>query len=405
MSGQLTFMFDILVTSVPQIRAGRVRGLAVTSAKRSPFAPDIPTMAESGVPGYSEAGSDLWFGIVAPAGLPKPIVDKLNAELIRVLRSTAMRERISGQFFDVWTSTPAEFQRVIEVRPREVGKDRAGRRAQGSTERWRRTRTSRAPARPASCAGAARQPRHQPLPGRSGLRAAPRAVPRARRSTRTLLPHLERLGALAGDSLDELAGVADRNPPQLHHRDRSGADRQWIEKHPAYAEMERIAFADYGLAAMSHRAGVLGWPRPMPPAAKYALSYLFVQAEFGLCCPVSMTDALARTLAKFGAPALVTRYLPGLTATDLDALTPGRDVHDRAGRRIRRRCDRDRRAARRRALAAVRRQVVLLERRRRRRAGARAARGRARGNAGAVALPAAAPAPRTASRTATGSSG
>ena len=113
-SGQLTFMFDILVTSVPQIRAGRVRGLAVTSAKRSPFAPDVPTMAESGVPGYAEAGSDLWFGIVAPAGLPKPVVDKLNGELIRVLRSTAMRERISGQFFDVRTSTPAEFQKVIE---------------------------------------------------------------------------------------------------------------------------------------------------------------------------------------------------------------------------------------------------------------------------------------------------
>jgi tripartite-type tricarboxylate transporter receptor subunit TctC len=113
-SGQLTFMFDILVTSLPQTRAGRVRALAVTSAKRSPFAPDIPTMAESGVPGYAEAGSDLWFGIVGPAGLPKPIVEKLNGELIRVLRSTAMRERISGQYFDVWTSSPAEFQKVIE---------------------------------------------------------------------------------------------------------------------------------------------------------------------------------------------------------------------------------------------------------------------------------------------------
>jgi alkylation response protein AidB-like acyl-CoA dehydrogenase len=138
-----------------------------------------------------------------------------------------------------------------------------------------------------------------------------------------LAPHLDRLGALAGDRLDELAGIADRNPPQLHHRDRSGADRQWIEKHPAYAEMERIAFAEYGLAAMSHRPGVLGWPRPLPPAAKYALSYVFVQAEFGLCCPVSMTDALTRTLAKFGAPELANRYLPGLTSTDLDALTQG----------------------------------------------------------------------------------
>ena len=113
-SGQLTFMFDILVTALPQIRAGRVRGLAVTSAKRSAFAPDIPTMGESGVAGYAQAGSDLWFGIVAPAGVPKPIVEKLNAELIRVLRSPAMRERVSAQFFDVWTSTPAEFQKVIE---------------------------------------------------------------------------------------------------------------------------------------------------------------------------------------------------------------------------------------------------------------------------------------------------
>ena len=113
-SGQLTFMFDILVTSLPQVRAGRVRGLAVTSARRSPFAPEIPTMAESGVSGYAEAGSDLWFGIVGPAGLPKPVADRLNGELIRVLRSPAMRERISGQYFDVWTSTPAEFQKVIE---------------------------------------------------------------------------------------------------------------------------------------------------------------------------------------------------------------------------------------------------------------------------------------------------
>ena len=131
-------------------------------------------------------------------------------------------------------------------------------------------------------------------------------------------PYLDRLGALAGGRLDQLAGTADRNPPVLHHRDRTGVDRQWIEKHPAYEEMERLAFGDFGLAAMSHRGGVFDWPQPLPPAVKYALSFLFVQAEFGLCCPVSMTDALARTLAKFGSPELVGRYLPGLTATDMD---------------------------------------------------------------------------------------
>lgn len=138
-----------------------------------------------------------------------------------------------------------------------------------------------------------------------------------------LLPHFERLGALAGDELDRLAATADRNPPVLHQRTRSGEDRQWIEKHPAYRRLEEIAFGEYGLAAMSHRGGVLGWPEPLPPVAKYALTYLYVQAEFGACCPLSMTDSLTRTLRKFGDPALVARYLPGLTQQDLDALTQG----------------------------------------------------------------------------------
>ena len=62
--------------------------------------------------------------------------------------------------------------------------------------------------------------------------------------------------------------------------------------------MEQIAFGDLGLAAMSHRPDVLGWPARLPPAAKYALTYLFVQSEFGLCCPVSMTDSLTRTLTR-----------------------------------------------------------------------------------------------------------
>ncbi|HEY8614221.1 MAG TPA: acyl-CoA dehydrogenase family protein, partial [Roseomonas sp.] len=96
-----------------------------------------------------------------------------------------------------------------------------------------------------------------------------------------------------------------------------------IEYHPAYREMERLAFGEFGLAALSHRGGVLGWDKPMPPAAKYLLTYLFVQAEFGLCCPVSMTDSLTRTLRKFGDPALVARYLPVLTSQDMDALHQG----------------------------------------------------------------------------------
>jgi acyl-CoA dehydrogenase len=138
-----------------------------------------------------------------------------------------------------------------------------------------------------------------------------------------LLPHLTKLGALAGSTLDDLAATADRNPPQLHHRTRAGEDRQSIEKHPAYRELERVAFSEYGLAAMSHRGDVLGWKDPLPPAAKYALTYLYVQAEFGVCCPLSMTDSLTRTLRKFGDPALVSRYLPGLVSQEFESLTQG----------------------------------------------------------------------------------
>ncbi len=123
-----------------------------------------------------------------------------------------------------------------------------------------------------------------------------------------LQPYLERMGALAGREIDEWALTADRNPPELEHRDRTGRDAQRIVKHPAYVEMERIAYGEFGLAVMSHRTGVLGWDGKLPPLAKYALTYLFVQAEFGLCCPLSMTDSLARTLRKYGEPALVEKY-------------------------------------------------------------------------------------------------
>ena len=122
MAGNITFMYDVLNTGLTQVKAGRVTALAVTSAKRSPFAPDVPTMEEAGVPGYSSAGSDLWFGIMGPAGIPKPIVAKLNAELIRVMRSPEVRERVRGQYFDPYTSTPEEFAAVIKTDLEKWGK-------------------------------------------------------------------------------------------------------------------------------------------------------------------------------------------------------------------------------------------------------------------------------------------
>lgn len=138
-----------------------------------------------------------------------------------------------------------------------------------------------------------------------------------------LLPHFVELGRRAGDELDALASVADKHPPELSVRSRAGEDTSCISKHPAYVDLERAAYSTYGLAAMSHRAGVLGWKAPMPPAAKYALSHLFVQAEFGLCCPVSMTDSLARTLRKYGDPALVEQVLPQVTSLEFDTLRQG----------------------------------------------------------------------------------
>lgn len=138
-----------------------------------------------------------------------------------------------------------------------------------------------------------------------------------------LMPYLHRLGELVGGQLDDLAHRADRNPPILQHRSRAGLDQQVIVKHPDYVAMERLAFGEFGLAAMSHRAGVLGWDSPMPAAAKYALTYLFVQAEFGLCCPLSMTDSLTRTLKKYGQPELVQRYFDNLTSQDIDGLAQG----------------------------------------------------------------------------------
>nr|WP_174507146.1 acyl-CoA dehydrogenase family protein [Acinetobacter sp. Marseille-Q1620] len=138
-----------------------------------------------------------------------------------------------------------------------------------------------------------------------------------------LLPHFEKLGADVGSYLDDLASIADKNPPTLQYRNRQGFDEQKIAKHPAYIELEKKAYIDLSLASMTHKKGALGWPDVMPPMAKYALTYLFVQAEFGLCCPVSMTDSLTHTMCKYAPQDIIDKYFPNLTTSDFDALTQG----------------------------------------------------------------------------------
>ena len=138
-----------------------------------------------------------------------------------------------------------------------------------------------------------------------------------------LHPHLDRLGELAGGRLDECARISDRHTPVLVHRDKFGRDIQHIEYHPAYRELEHAAFGTFGIHAMSHRKGILGWPDTYPAAAKHAFTYLFNQAEFGLGCPINVTDGAAMLLSRYGGDELKAKYLDGLTQTDMGKLTQG----------------------------------------------------------------------------------
>ena len=89
--GQIQMLFAAVPTALPQIKAGKVRALAVTAAKRSPVTPDLPTVAEAGVPGFAV---DNWYGIAAPPKTPRAIVSRLNAEAVRALHASEVRERI-----------------------------------------------------------------------------------------------------------------------------------------------------------------------------------------------------------------------------------------------------------------------------------------------------------------------
>ena len=106
MSGHLELMTGNLPGPLPQIRAGKVRALAVTSAERNSRAPDVPTIAEQGVPGFDVSS---WYGICTQAGVPKPVFDKLRADLIKALDSPETRRRLFDQAIDVRTSTPEQF--------------------------------------------------------------------------------------------------------------------------------------------------------------------------------------------------------------------------------------------------------------------------------------------------------
>ncbi|MHA6799150.1 acyl-CoA dehydrogenase family protein [Bounagaea algeriensis] len=137
-----------------------------------------------------------------------------------------------------------------------------------------------------------------------------------------ITPVLTELGAMAAGELDELAATADANPPRLRQYSARGERIDEVDFHPAYARLTQVAFERFGLAAMSHRSGVLGWPTPVPHTVKYALSYVFVQAEFGVACPLSMTDSAARVLRLFD-PENYADEIAALSSPSVDGLATG----------------------------------------------------------------------------------
>lgn len=111
-SGQVTMTFASILSGSQQVKTGRLRALAVTGARRSPAVAELPTMMEAGVAGYESA---TWYGIVAPAGTPADIVNRLSSEVVAILKGPEMNDRLSKEGADPVGNTPAEFARHIQT--------------------------------------------------------------------------------------------------------------------------------------------------------------------------------------------------------------------------------------------------------------------------------------------------
>lgn len=118
MAGHVAMIFTSVLSTQGFARAGRVRMVAVGSAKRSPSAPEVPTIAESGIPGFEVSS---WWGVLGPAGMPKEIVARLNGEIVKLMGSSDARDRIAALGADIVTSTPAQFADYIKVESAKWG--------------------------------------------------------------------------------------------------------------------------------------------------------------------------------------------------------------------------------------------------------------------------------------------
>lgn len=110
-SGQVSILFDNIMTAQPNVKAGKVKAIAISSPNRSPLLPDVPTVAESGLPGFK---SVVWFGLLGPAGTPKAVVDRVNAEMNRALQLPDVKDRFSQLGFEPAGGSPADFAQVIQ---------------------------------------------------------------------------------------------------------------------------------------------------------------------------------------------------------------------------------------------------------------------------------------------------
>jgi tripartite-type tricarboxylate transporter receptor subunit TctC len=110
LAGQVDVMFDNIPNVINHVRAGKMKAYAVSSPKRSLLAPEVPTVAEAGLPGYEVS---VWFGVLVPAGTPQPIVQRLNTEIAKVVNAPDVRERFGKQGVEVQTSTPEQYQQFV----------------------------------------------------------------------------------------------------------------------------------------------------------------------------------------------------------------------------------------------------------------------------------------------------
>ena len=110
--GRVTYFFDNIASALPYAKSDKLRGLAITTAARSKLVPDLPTMIEAGVPGFEAAS---WNAVMAPAGTPGPVISRLNAELVKVVRQPDMSERLRGLGADVVGNSPAELQAYAQA--------------------------------------------------------------------------------------------------------------------------------------------------------------------------------------------------------------------------------------------------------------------------------------------------